>query len=194
MLMGLMDGAVNGMVSRIMQAGFSPEEAFCLAQVAYIKEHKREPGVPNAVLDRKVATWEINQTLSALGRYSMGPEAHRQRIILWEKVFGRGSWHEPIDPEEIYGAAPSQEVRQFKFVLPGQEGYRSDTYIAILSAAAESELHHQASQEGYRIDPESIEVAVMDTNDLRGAGHDMDALGLTDVTDLVAVVTGQGSK
>lgn len=192
--MGLMDGAVNGMVSRIVQTGFTPMEAFCLAQAAYIKEHKREPGVPSAVLDRKAATWEINQALGALGAYPMGPEAHRQRIILWEKVFGRGSWHEPIDPTEIYGDVPSQEVRQFKFILPGQEGYRSDTYIAILSAAAESELHTQASQEGFTIDPESIEVAVVDTNELRAAGHDMAALGLTDVTDLVAVVTGEGSK
>jgi hypothetical protein len=64
----------------------------------------------------------------------------------------------------------------------------------MLSAAAESELHDKASQEGYTIDPESIEVAVIDTNDLRAAGHDMGALGLTEVTDLVAVVTGQGSK
>lgn len=192
--MGLMDGAVNGMVSRIVQAGFTPPEAFCLAQAAYIKENKRDPNVPKTVLDRKSATWEINQTLGALGSYPMGPEAHRQRIILWEKVFGRGSWHEPIDPAEIYGAAPSQEAREFKFFLPGQEGYRSDTYIAILSAAAESELHDKASQAGYTIDPASIEVAVIDTNDLRDAGHDMGALGLSDVTDLVAVVSGRGSK
>jgi hypothetical protein len=192
--MGLMDGAVNGMVSRIMQAGFTPEESFCLAQVAYIKEHKREAGVPRAVLDRKVATWEINQTLNALGRYPMGVEAHRQRIILWEKVFGRGSWHEPVDPAEIYGTAPSIETRQFKFVLPGQDGYTSSAYMATLSAAAELELHKQALQEGYTIDPESIEVAVIDTNDLRAAGHDLNALGLAHVTDLVAVVTGEGAR
>jgi hypothetical protein len=29
------------------------------------------------------------------------------RIVLWEKIFGRGSWHEPIDPEEINGPASS---------------------------------------------------------------------------------------
>lgn len=192
--MGLLDGAVNGMVSRIMQAGFSPEEAFCLAQVAYIKEHKRQAGVPHAVLDRKDATWEINQTLNALGMYPMGVEAHRQRIILWEKVFGRGSWHEPIDPDEVYGAAPSPGVRQFKFILPGQQGYSSSAYIATLTAAAELELHKQALREGYTIEPASIEVSVIDTNDLRAAGHDMDALGLAEVSDLVAVVTGEGSR
>jgi hypothetical protein len=100
----------------------------------------------------------------------------------------------PIDPAEIYGDARSQEAREFKFFLPGQEGYRSETYIAMLSAAAESELHDKASQAGYTIDPASIEVAVIDTNDLRNAGHDMDALGLAEVTDLIAVVTGRGSK
>ncbi|WP_306972503.1 DUF805 domain-containing protein [Arthrobacter bambusae] len=32
----------------------------------------------------------------------MGPEAHRQRILLWENIFGLGTWHEPIDRATIY--------------------------------------------------------------------------------------------
>ncbi|MET3172780.1 UNVERIFIED_ORG: hypothetical protein ABIB52_000608 [Arthrobacter sp. UYCu721] len=101
--MAWLDGAVNGMISRLMPAGFTPDEAFCLAQAAYIMERKRAQGVPRTVLERQQVSFEINQTLQRLGQFPMGPEAHRQRIILWETVFGRGSWHEPIDPEEIYG-------------------------------------------------------------------------------------------
>lgn len=100
--MGFMDGAVNGMASRLLAAGFSPEEALCLAQSAYVKHSKRTAGGPKAILDRQEVSWEINQAINALGPYPMGNEAHRQRIILWEKVFGFGSWHEPIDPSEIY--------------------------------------------------------------------------------------------
>ncbi|MEV4990192.1 Kelch repeat-containing protein [Pseudarthrobacter sp. LMD1-1-1.1] len=101
--MAWLDGAVNGMVLRLIPAGFTPDEAYCLAQAAYIKERKRAQGVPSTVLERQQVSFEINQTLYRLGPFPTGPEAHRQRIILWEKVFGPGSWHERIDPEEIYG-------------------------------------------------------------------------------------------
>ncbi|MGN7251427.1 MULTISPECIES: hypothetical protein [unclassified Arthrobacter] len=101
--MGFMDGAVNGMMTRLVPAGFMPDEAFCLGQAAYIKEGKRDPGVPPAVVDRQSATALINQTLTTLGTYPMGVEAHIQRIRLWERIFGFRSWHEPIDPEEVYG-------------------------------------------------------------------------------------------
>ncbi|MEV8133398.1 Kelch repeat-containing protein [Pseudarthrobacter sp. NPDC092424] len=109
--MAWLDGAVNGMMSRLVLAGFTPDEAFCLAQTAYIKEQKRAQGVPRSVMERQQVSFEINQTLKRLGQLPMGAEAHRQRIILWETVFGRGSWHEPIDTEEIYGpgAGPSAE-------------------------------------------------------------------------------------
>lgn len=100
--MGFMDGAANGMASRLLAVGFTPEEAFRLAQAAYIKNPDRAGGGPNAILDHQQATWETNQAINALASYPMGSEAHRQRIILWEKVFGFGSWHEPIDPSEIY--------------------------------------------------------------------------------------------
>ncbi|MFE4835814.1 hypothetical protein ACFRAU_14180 [Arthrobacter sp. NPDC056691] len=100
--MGFMDGAVNGMMTRLVPAGFMPNEAFCLGQAAYIKEGKREPSVPPTVVDRQTATALINQTLAMLGSYPMGVEAHKQRIRLWERIFGFRSWHEPIDPEEIY--------------------------------------------------------------------------------------------
>lgn len=103
-----MDGAVNGMVSRLLRVAFSPDEAFCLAQAAYIKEQRRAQGLPIPVLERQQVTWEINQALKLLGDFPLGPETHRQRIILWEKIFGRGSWHEPIDPEWIYGTSVSE--------------------------------------------------------------------------------------
>lgn len=109
--MAWLDGAVNGMVSRLIPVGYTPDEAFCLAQAAYIKESKRAKGVPRSVVERQLVSMEINQTLNRLGPFPMGPEAHRQRIILWERVFGRGSWHEPIDPEEIYGPEESQPTR-----------------------------------------------------------------------------------
>lgn len=100
--MGLLDGAVNGMATRLIPAGFTPYEAFCLGQAAYIKEGKRDSSVPSAELSRRDATAAINQALEILGQFPMGVEAHRQRIRLWEHIFGFGSWHEPVDPEEIY--------------------------------------------------------------------------------------------
>lgn len=100
--MGFMDGAVNGMATRLVPAGFTPYEAFCLGQAAYIKEGKRDPSVPPAEVSRQAATAAISQALVTLGQFPMGVEAHRQRIRLWEHIFGFGSWHEPINPEEIY--------------------------------------------------------------------------------------------
>lgn len=100
--MGFMDGAVNGMATRLVAAGFTPGEAFCLGQAAYIKEGKRDSRVPPTVVDRQTTSADINQTLAALGQFPMGVEAHRRRIRLWERIFGFGSWHEPIDPAEIY--------------------------------------------------------------------------------------------
>lgn len=210
--MGLMDGAVKGMVSRLIQAGFTPSESFCLAQVAYVKEHKREASTPRAVLDRKAATWEINQTLGMLGMFPMGSEAHRQRIILWDKIFGRGSWHEPIDPEEIYGppyttasSSPNpasafepvrrpSERKEFSFVLPGQTGQYSEAYAETLVKAAETELRSQASASGYSIDSRTVQVEIVDVDHMRRQGHDMKAVGIGDNTYLAAYVTGEGIK
>ncbi|MUU73533.1 kelch motif-containing protein [Pseudarthrobacter sp. GA104] len=142
--MAWLDGAVNGMVSRLMQAGFTPDEAFCLAQAAYIKERKRAAGVPRAVLERQQVSFEINQTLKRLDPFPTGPEAHRQRIILWEKVFGRGSWHEPIDPDEIYGpehGGPAETIL--------------DSFMAnkIAADAAFTKLYHVISAEGDQPSP-----------------------------------------
>lgn len=106
--MGMLDSAVNGMASRLMVAGFYPAEAFALAEACYINETKRTGVSSAAVLDRKQATAEVNGALNSLGSYPVGEDAHRRRIILWERVFGRGSWPEPIDPIEIYG--PTSEV------------------------------------------------------------------------------------
>lgn len=137
--MAWLDGAVNGMVSRLIPAGFTPDEAFCLAQAAYIKESKRAKGVPRSVLERQQVSLEINQTLKHLGPLPMGPEAHRQRIILWERVFGRGSWHESIDPVEIYGPEAGQPAGGIVDSLRLQE---------IADDAAFSKLYYVAPDAG----------------------------------------------
>lgn len=137
--MAWLDGAVNGMVSRLIPAGFTPDEAFCLAQAAYIKESKRAKGVPPAVLERQQVSLEINQTLKRLGPFPMGPEAHRQRVILWEKVFGRGSWPEPIDAEEIYGPEAGGQARNITDFLRLQK---------IADDAAFSKLYYVESDAG----------------------------------------------
>lgn len=129
--MGWMDGAVTGMSSRLVSAGFTPDEAFSLAQAAYIKEKKRAKGAPSAVLKRSEASQVINQVLNLLGHYPSGAEAHRQRIILWEKVFGRGSWLEPFDPTEIYGPSanlsgspsPDEDIAHDAAILNGALRY-----------------------------------------------------------------------
>lgn len=100
--MGLLDGAVNGMMRRLVSAGFAPNEAFSLAEAAYIKANKRSQSVPPSGVSRSEATWEIDQALTQLGAYPMGVEAHRTRIRLWERIFGFGSWHEPVDPADVY--------------------------------------------------------------------------------------------
>lgn len=100
--MSLLDGAVNGMMIRLTSAGFAPTEAFSLAQAAYIKAQNRDSSVLPTVVSRSEATWEIDQALKELGPYPMGVEAHRTRIKLWEKIFGFRSWHEPVDPLEVY--------------------------------------------------------------------------------------------
>jgi hypothetical protein len=100
--MSLLDGAVNGIVIRLTSAGFAPGEAFSLGQAAYIKAKKRDSSVLPTVISRSEATWEIDQALKELGPYPMGAEAHRTRIRLWEKIFGFRSWHEPVDPLEVY--------------------------------------------------------------------------------------------
>lgn len=100
--MGLLDGAVNGMVMRLCEVAFSPDEAFCIAQAAYIARDKRDPRVPPSILNRQEVTAEVDLTLKRLGPYPMGPDAHRRRILLWEKIFGFGTWHEPIDPDTVY--------------------------------------------------------------------------------------------
>lgn len=100
--MGLLDGAVNGMMARLVSAGFAPYEAFSLAEVAYIKAKKRDQSVPPSAVCRSDATWEINVALEQLGPSPMGVEAHRTRIRLWERIFGFGSWPEPVDPAEVY--------------------------------------------------------------------------------------------
>lgn len=102
-VVALLDGAVQGMKTRLLQVGYLPDEAFYIAQAAYLKPNKYAPDSPQPVLvRRKDVSWEVSQAMSLLGKYPMGPEAHRQRILLWEKIFGRGSWHEPIDETEIY--------------------------------------------------------------------------------------------
>ncbi|MHC6231154.1 hypothetical protein ACX5I6_16325 [Arthrobacter sp. MMS24-T111] len=103
-----MDGALNGMVSRLLMAGYADFEALCLAQAAYLKEHKRVSGVPPTVLQRSQVTAAVNNALQILGRYAMGVEAHRQRILLWERVFGAGSWHEPIANDLIDSSIADQ--------------------------------------------------------------------------------------
>lgn len=170
--MGFMDGAVNGMASRLAAVGFTPDEAFCLAQSAYIKNQRRATGVPQAVLDRKDASWEINQTVNALGPYPMGNEAHRQRIILWEKIFGFGSWHEPIDPAEIYSpmellahgyrtpgviedvdatAPPTAHVAQKRFqkLVVGQPGLSFAEQLDYASRRVEKKLKSAVEEAGY---------------------------------------------
>lgn len=98
----LLDGAVNGMVIRLTSAGFAPNEAFSLAQAAYIKAKKRGSSVLPTVVSRSEATWESDEALNELGPYQMGVEAHRTRIRLWEEIFGFRSWHERVDPLEVY--------------------------------------------------------------------------------------------
>ncbi|WP_156037216.1 hypothetical protein [Arthrobacter sp. UNC362MFTsu5.1] len=100
--MGLLNGAVNGMMSRLVSVGFAPDEAFSLAEVAYIKAEKRDQSVPPSLVSRSDATWEIDRALSQLASSPMGPEAHRTRIRLWERIFGFGSWPEPVNPTEVY--------------------------------------------------------------------------------------------
>ncbi|WP_415853395.1 hypothetical protein [Sinomonas sp. G460-2] len=63
---------------------------------------KRDPAVPPTIVGRQDVTWEVDKTLKILGPYPIGPEAHRQRIRLWEKIFGYGSWHEPVDLDDVY--------------------------------------------------------------------------------------------
>lgn len=109
--MGLLDGAVNGMMGRLAAAGYTEAEAFYLAQAAYIKEDKRHRAVPPTQLTRKDTSWEINQSLSRMGAYPMGTAAHRERIRLWEKIFGFGSWHEPIDRAEVYDSMELLRLR-----------------------------------------------------------------------------------
>ncbi|WP_129545615.1 hypothetical protein [Arthrobacter dokdonensis] len=155
---------------------------------------------------------EINLTLARLGSFPMGVEAHRQRIILWEKVFGRGSWHEPIDPDEIYiNQAPphtqasspesrktasnlSEQHKEFKFILPGQDGMYSDAYAQVLVKAAESELYQRAMNDGYTIAADSVQVQIIDINEMRQQGHDMQAIGMGESVYLAAHVTGAGAR
>lgn len=91
--MGWMDGAVNAMVSRIVGGGYTFEQATCLAQAAYLKKNKFSPGVPSPVLKRSEISWEINQALKGpLNPFTPAAEANRQRRLLWERVFGTGTW------------------------------------------------------------------------------------------------------
>jgi len=185
------------MIDRLIQGGFTPAESYFLAQAAYIKEQKRDARVPPTVLSRSATSYEINQTLQRLGPYPLGVEAHRQRIILWEKIFGRGSWHEPIDPDDIYGAAPSvsDPAKTFQLILPGQPGMNAGgVYEYVLSAAAEQELKQRALSEGYTIDPSTMAVQIVDVDQMRSEGHDMEAVGFEDDTHVAAYVSGQGSK
>ncbi|MFB9713943.1 hypothetical protein [Arthrobacter methylotrophus] len=100
--MGIMDRAVGGMFNRLLPAGFTPWEAFCIGQAAYIAPDKRDSIVPPSNVGGHDVTWEVDKTLRQLGAYPMGTEAYRQRVLLWEKIFGYGTWHEPIDPAEVY--------------------------------------------------------------------------------------------
>lgn len=134
-----MDGAVSGMALRLNTAGFTPEEAFCLAQVAYLKEHKRSPFVPPSVLSRGQATQEINRVLRLLGPYSMGVEAHRQRNQLWEAVFGQGSWHESEDQEHAPRAEHEPESNGDVQLEAGPTEAAEDVNAEDVNAADEDE-------------------------------------------------------
>lgn len=100
--MGIMDRAVGGMMTKLLPAGFTPWESFCIGQAAYIAPGKRDSMVPSSIVRGQDVTWDVDKTLRQLGPYPMGPEAYRQRVLLWEKIFGYGTWHEPVDPTAIY--------------------------------------------------------------------------------------------
>lgn len=98
--MGYKDGAVSGMASRLMPVGFMPEEAQCLGQAAYLPPGQMAPNYPKPLRPRPEVSHLINLAINGLSQSPYGPRAHLGRIVLWESIFGEGSWHEELEYTE----------------------------------------------------------------------------------------------
>jgi hypothetical protein len=176
--MALMDRAVNGMISRLLPVGFMPWEALCLAQAAYLKESKRHPEVPRPILERQQVSAAVNQAVSLLERNSFGPDAHRERIILWESVFGRGTWHEPIPPEEIYGETSPQGGSEPDPIEDLRQAWKEANFLPAVSKHSEipspgpGNDTNPKSQPDAGFSPEMVQKAVRDLEE--ALNHDLE--------------------
>lgn len=169
--MGLLDGAVNGMIGRLTAVGYTEGEAFFLSQAAYIKEDKRHRAVPPTQLSRKDASWEINQCLRRMGMYPMGVAAHRERIRLWEKIFGFGSWHEPIDRAEVYDSFELVSLRiasgakVFKAICFGSSEEPYGRQVEEAKENALAVLRKRVAEARYVFDPQQAGLSVHKVGD-----------------------------
>lgn len=91
--LGFIDGAVNGMVTRLLSVGFTPDEAKHLAHAAYLPVRKRTATCPATPHKRSYVSTMINRAYAALEAGPNGVQAHLIRIALTEMVFmNAGSW------------------------------------------------------------------------------------------------------
>ena len=80
-----------------MPLGFMPEEAQCLGQAAYLPTVRITANYPRPLRPQPEVSHLINLAIKGLSQNPVGPRAHLGRIVLWESIFGYGTWHEQLE-------------------------------------------------------------------------------------------------
>lgn len=216
MNVALTDRPVNGLTSMLVNVGYLDIEAYFMGQAAYVNPSKHVAGSPKTVaLKRLEILREIEQSLPLIESLPEGNEAHRRRIILWEKIFGRGSSMHQYDPRDVYlsaideyaalknayyppnpeptpDPAPPVVGQEYDFYLPGEVGDYSNDYRNQLYHYAADWINQHAHSQGFYIHPQSLKIEIMNIDLLRGNGHDLSHTGLQWHMGLAAHVVATG--
>jgi hypothetical protein len=121
MEMGIMDGAANGLKSRLEGVGVPPAIAFSIGQVAYVASKNRPIWIPEPVVGKSEVTWLVSRFEGQL-KQAPDPVAKSAYVLmLCLKIFGPGGGELVFDAGYPNGAPKSTPNKQVHLSEEEQE-------------------------------------------------------------------------